>query len=195
MDVPALKMFMESPYNKLADVKMYLFFAQISFFALTVILILTLLSTFIQNFWCRYCCPYGALLGIGSLLSPFKVTRNLSSCIDCELCSKECPANIQVHTLTRVRSDECSGCYACIEACPVKYTLQMKSGKSNKSISSWVFGLLLAGIFTAITGFAMLTGHWRNSISSGEYLQRIKNIDSPLYQHNRGKVPSYKDNE
>jgi polyferredoxin len=195
MDVPALKMFMESPYNKMADVKMYLFFAQVSLFALIVILIMTILSTLIQNFWCRYCCPYGALLGIGSLLSPFKVTRNLSSCIDCELCSQECPANIQVHTLTRVWSDECSGCYACIEACPVKDTLQMKSGKSNTSISSWVFGLLLAGIFTAITGFAMLTGHWRNSISSGEYLQRIKNIDSPLYQHNRGKVPSYKDNE
>lgn len=34
MDVTSLRMFIESPYNKVADVKMYLFFADISSFAL-----------------------------------------------------------------------------------------------------------------------------------------------------------------
>ena len=66
--------------------------------ALVPIGVLMLLSVFVKNFWCRFLCPYGALLGIVGWLSPLKVTRTASSCIDCELCTKACPANIKVHT-------------------------------------------------------------------------------------------------
>ena len=31
---------------------------------------LVVASVFVQNFWCRYLCPYGAFLGLASLLSP-----------------------------------------------------------------------------------------------------------------------------
>lgn len=54
MDVNALKTFIYSPYNRMADVKMYLFFANISSFALWTILILGVLSIIVENFWCRY---------------------------------------------------------------------------------------------------------------------------------------------
>jgi len=83
MDVDALREFIYSPYNKMADVKMYLFFAHISSFALGTIIVLVLLSVVIKNFWCRFLCPYGALLGITGWLSPLKVTRNTQSCVDC----------------------------------------------------------------------------------------------------------------
>ena len=63
---------------------MYYFFARISGFALGVILVLAVLSTLVQNFWCRYLCPYGALLGLLSLASPLGVTRARDTCIDCE---------------------------------------------------------------------------------------------------------------
>jgi len=36
-----------------------------------------------------------------------------------------------------------------------------------------------------------LTGRWQNGISQEEYLRRIQNLESPLYQHNRGQVPNY----
>ncbi|KKR74013.1 MAG: Polyferredoxin, partial [Parcubacteria group bacterium GW2011_GWB2_40_8] len=68
MTSAALKAFLDSPYNLVADVKMYYFFAGISRFSLIVISILFVLSVVIRNFWCRYLCPYGALLGIASLL-------------------------------------------------------------------------------------------------------------------------------
>jgi len=170
---------------------MYLFFAHLSFFALWTLIIIALISIVIKNFWCRYLCPYGALLGFLSFLSPLKITRRAATCIDCELCTKACPSSINVHKAKKVLSDECMSCYACVEICPVKDTLVMSAGSKGKSIPSQIFGFLLLGIFLVVTGLAMLTGHWHNSISKDEYLKRIQNIESPLYQHNRGQVSTY----
>ncbi len=195
MDAESLKQFIYSPYNKMADVKMYYFFAQISGFALWTILILMGLSVVIKNFWCRYLCPYGALLGAMSWFSPVKITRNPASCIDCELCTKACPAAINVHSAKRVISDECSGCLECVEVCPVKDTLGMKTSHSDRYVRNWAFGLLVVGVFVAITGMAMLAGLWQNGMSREEYLFRFKNVDSPLYEHARGQVPKYGPND
>ena len=183
MDVSGLAAFIDSPYNRVADVKMYLFFANMTTFALWTVIAFMLLSVVIKNFWCRFLCPYGALLGIVGWLSPFKITRNASSCIDCELCTKVCPANITVHTAGRVWSDECTSCLRCVEVCPVKETLLMKTSFSKASAPGWVFGLLVAGVFVAVTGMAMLTGHWNNSVQKEEYLKHFQEIDSPIYQH------------
>jgi polyferredoxin len=195
MDVPTLREFIYSPYNKVADIKMYLFFLKISSFALWTLIVLAALSIVIKNFWCRYLCPYGALLGFLSIFSPVKITRRASTCVDCELCTKVCPSSINVHTVNKVWSDECMSCYACVEVCPVKNTLVMSAGNNTNSIPSWVFGVLVVGIFIAVTGLAALTGHWQNGISKEEYAKRIQNIESPLYQHNRGQVSNYGPND
>ncbi len=195
MTVPDLQAFIYSPYNKMADVKMYQFFAHISSFALWTIIILMVFSLFIKNFWCRFLCPYGALLGVLSWLSPFKITRNKSTCIDCELCTKACPSNIKVHKVNKVWSDECMNCLACVEACPVKATLDIRTSFTKTHVPTWVFGTLIVGIFVAITGLAMLTGHWQNGMNKEEYLKRFPLIESPMYQHNRGDVPQYGPND
>jgi polyferredoxin len=195
MDGQTVEKFIHSPYNKVADVKMYLFFMQISSFALWTLIILAALSVVIKNFWCRYVCPYGALLGALSWLSPLKITRNASSCIDCKLCTKACPSSINVHSAKRVWSDECMSCYACVESCPVKDTLVMRASRSSKAVPSWVFAILLAGVFIAVTGLAMVSGYWQNGITKEEYGRRVQNIESPLYQHHRGSVPPYGPND
>jgi len=195
MDAGELAGFIYSPYNKVADIKMYLFFAGITGTALGTIGILMLLSVFVKNFWCRFLCPYGALLGIAGWLSPLKVTRTASTCIDCELCSKACPADIKVHTAVRVWSDECSSCLACVQACPVKDTLEVRARKKGRAVPAWVLGTLVVGFFVAVTGAAMLTGHWQNTISRQEYQRRFKELNSPLYQHFRGEVPNYGPND
>jgi polyferredoxin len=183
MDVPALREFIASPYNKVADVKMYLFFAHLSTFALVTILVLMILSVVVKNFWCRFLCPYGALLGIAGWLSPMKITRNEELCIDCELCTKACPSNIKVHTAGRVWSDECTSCLSCVEVCPVKNTLGLQLTKRREAPPTWVYGVLVGGVFVAITGLAMLSGHWTNRITNAEYLQHFEHIDS--YDHLR----------
>ena len=68
MDKTALYKFMHSTYNYAADAKMLLFFTDISQTAAITLVVLAALSVVLKNFWCRYLCPYGALLGLASLL-------------------------------------------------------------------------------------------------------------------------------
>jgi len=54
---------------------------------------------------------------------------------------------------------------------------------------------LIVGVFIAITGLGILTGHWHNSVSKDEYQFRFQQMDSPLYNHARGSVPQYGPND
>lgn len=195
MSANDLTLFINSPYNKVADIKMYLFFADISQFALWTIIGIMVFSIFIKNFWCRYLCPYGALLGLTSLLSPLRITRVKETCIDCDLCTKVCPSNIKVHQVNQVWSDECTSCLRCIEECPVKETLVLRVKRNSVSISHWMMGALVVGTFIAITGMGIVTNHWHNSIQKDEYQFRFQRMDSPLYNHARGQVPNYVPND
>lgn len=190
MDTQSLRLFLDSPYNRVADVKMFLFFKDITRTSLIVIGVLMGLSLVIRNFWCRYLCPYGALLGIAGLLSPFRITRNADSCIDCAKCAKVCPNRIAVDRQKVVMSDECTSCMACVAACPVKETLQLKaSRKSRFTVKPVWVAAAVAGIFLLVTGLAILTGNWQSIISDSEYSRRIKDIDNPIYHHNQGSAP------
>ena len=178
MTALSLKYFLDSPYNIMADVKMYHFFANISRFALIVIGVLFLLSIVIRNFWCRYLCPYGALLGIASLISPNKIKRDPVSCIDCGLCAKACPSNIKVDKKINVFSDECSTCLRCVDACPVADTLDVKSLITKKKISKTKVAIGIAIIYLIIISIGMLTGNWQSRTTKEEYLYYYKNLES-----------------
>lgn len=193
MDLPTLNAFIGSPYNKVADIKMYLFFAELSGLALKVVVVLAVLSLFIKNLWCRTLCPYGALLGLVGLLSPAKVTRNRDRCIDCRLCTRACPANLRVHGANRVWSDECTSCMDCVAACPVVDALAIRARR--KTLSASRVALLVVGIFVGVTGLAMALGHWKNAISPAEYLYRFSHLDHPAYQHARGHIAPYGPND
>lgn len=173
----AVKAFLEGPYNVMADVKMYYFFADISRFSLIVLAVLFVLSIVIRGFWCRYLCPYGAFLGLTSLLSPNKIKRDNKTCINCELCTKVCPSFINVHKINTVISDECTSCLNCVDVCPVKDTLELKNVVVKKSINKKyvAFGVIL--IFVIVTGFGMVTGYWQNRVSKEEYLLYHQNIE------------------
>ena len=175
---PALKAFLDSPYNLVADIKMYYFFADISRFSLIVIGILFLLSIILRGFWCRYLCPYGALLGIASLLSPNKIKRNAVSCIDCGLCNKACPSFIKVDKLKTVVSDECTTCLSCVDVCPVEDTLQLETVGKKKKINKRLVAIGVVSIFILVTGFGIITGNWQNKVSKDEYLILYKNMNS-----------------
>lgn len=183
MNAASLKLFLDSPYNIVCDVKMYYFFAHISKVALIVIGALFLLSFFIRNFWCRYLCPYGALTGILSLLSPTRIKRNATTCIDCGKCAKVCPSNISVDRVKTVYSDECTTCLKCVDACPVADTLALEAQGTRKRIpKKWIVAGVV-GIYGSIVGFAMVTGLWQNSVSAEEYLYHQQHLEE--YGHPR----------
>lgn len=178
MSIQALQAFLDSPYNLVSDIKMYYFFANISRFSLIVIGILFLLSILLRGFWCRYLCPYGALLGITSLLSPNKIKRNTVSCIDCGLCSKACPSFIKVDKVKTVISDECTSCLNCVDACPVADTLQLETIGTKKKVNKKLVAIGIVSIFMMVTGFGIITGKWQNKISKEKYLELYENMDS-----------------
>ncbi len=184
MTEASLRSFLDSPYNIVADIKMYYFFTDISRLALIIIAALFFLSIPIRNLWCRYLCPYGALLGLTSLFSPLKIKRNSSSCIDCTKCAKVCPSFIKVDKIDTVISDECTSCLKCVDSCPVADTLEIKTVYSNKVISKKLVIYTVTALFVLITGLGMLTGNWNNNIKTEEYLFHQKGLHS--YGHPTG---------
>lgn len=177
MNDMALKAFLDSPYNAVADIKMYYFFAKISRLSIIVLSILVLLSIVFRGFWCRYLCPYGGFLGIMSLLSPNKIQRTASSCIDCKLCTKACPSHIKVHKVKTVISDECTSCMSCVDVCPVRDTLDLKNVVVKKRIDKKIVAVGVVVVFIIITGFGIISGYWQNNISKQDYLYLYQNIE------------------
>jgi len=159
------------------------FFTEISMFALGVITALFLLSLVVRGFWCRYLCPYGALLGLFSLISPTRISRNSESCIDCTACHKACPAFIKVDKVKEVVSDECIGCMACVDACPVKKTLEIKVVSKRRTIPGvkWAVALLVV-FWVTLLGFKLF-GPWQNAISDQQYMDRIDQVNRGEYVH------------
>ncbi len=181
MGVAELLDYLDSPYHAVADVKMYLFFARITPFALYVVLGLVLLSAVIPFFWCRYLCPYGALLGMTGLLSLNRISRKSESCIDCAKCAQVCPARIAVDKVSRVHSDECTTCMQCVDICPVKDTLVLENVPSRKELPNWTVAAGVVVLFLLITGLGMLSGNWQGSVSPEMYLDLYPGIDT--YTH------------
>lgn len=183
MSQSAINAFLHSPYYKVSDVKMLFFFTRISTLSSLVLLILVGSSLLIRNSWCRYLCPYGALMGIFALISPTRVERNTKTCIDCKRCSEVCPYHLPVDSKKRVISPECNGCMECTAVCPVKDTLQLKTKSVRHVWSPLKLGVVIMGLFLALVYTAEITGHWKSSVTENEFRMRLKEIDSPAYSH------------
>ncbi len=186
LDLPGVRAFLDSPYNRVADTKMLLFFARSSRLTVAVLGVLAVGSVFVRDLWCRYLCPYGALLGLIGRLAPFKVTRDPATCTDCGKCTKACPARLRVHAVTRVASVECTSCQDCVAACPVKGCLAVRpprvvSGRWRLRPALAV--ALAVVVYLGIVAAFRLSGYWRSSVSAAEYARRLPDIGSPLYTH------------
>lgn len=82
-------------------------------------------SLFVERPWCKYLCPFGALLGIFNLFRIVKLKRNEKTCINCKACDRACPMNINISTSKVVSNHQCISCLLCTDemACPVSNSL------------------------------------------------------------------------
>lgn len=187
MSADALEDFMYTPYGMVADVKMLNFFREISITALIVIAALAFLSMLVQNFWCRYLCPYGALMGMVSLLSPMKIRRDPETCIDCAKCARACPSGLHVDKLVNIRSAECTACMECIAVCPADGALQfaLPPRRNAAPAQRWygraagpaTIAAILAFIFFGFVLTARATSHWHTNIPREMYMYLIPHAD------------------
>ena len=130
-----------------------------------LVLIATLIAgVFVFRPWCRYLCPFGAVLAPLGKLSLIKPVRDADACEMCKRCDKACQMGIAVSEGTRVSSAECHACLDCIAADPHpgSLTLQTKAGQRMPlivvpivvfvCIFGFVYGGKAAGLYSSTKG-------------------------------------------
>lgn len=105
--------------------------SELSIIGLALLGAVLLLALFVERPFCKYACPYGAVLGLTNLFRVFAIRRNASTCISCSACTKACPMNIDVAKAKTVRDHQCISCLRCTseQKCPVKATVLLSTLK------------------------------------------------------------------
>ena len=178
MSAGAIQEFMHSPYGAIADVRMLNFFRDLGETAAVILGTLVIASVFVQNFWCRYLCPYGALLGIVSFFSPLRIRRSEETCIDCAKCAKACPSALPVDKLITIKSAECTGCLECVAVCPAEGALQIALPRWTRPddhgpLPAWAMAVAITVLFLGIVGFAKSAGYWNGDVPDYVYRQLV----------------------
>lgn len=177
MSAASIAAFVRSPYGMIADVKMLNFFRAMGTTAALTIAVLVIGSVFVKNLWCRYLCPYGALLGLVALVSPTRIRREADLCIDCAKCAKACPSLLPVDQVTTVKSAECTGCLECVTVCPAQGALRLSVGRS-RAIPTWAVVTAIAALFFGAVGYAQFAGHWDTPVPDAVYRELIPAANS-----------------
>lgn len=178
MSADAIEQFMHAPYGMIADVRMLNFFRYLGETAAIVLGVLVIASVLVQNFWCRYLCPYGALLGIISFFSPMRIRRSEEACIDCAKCAKACPSALPVDRLITIKSAECTGCLECVAVCPAQSALDLPLPQWTRApkqgrLPAWAMAAAIATLFLGIVGFAKSAGYWNGDVPDYIYRQLV----------------------
>ncbi|MDC7228483.1 MAG: 4Fe-4S binding protein [Spirochaetales bacterium] len=137
---------------------------EVAISGLVILFISLLLSIFVERPFCKYACPYGAVLGISNFFRIFKIKRTESSCINCGACDKACPMNIQVSRSATVRNHQCISCMKCTseQVCPVADTVDLRVGANpgNKTIGSKLIAPIVLAVFIVGIGLSMIFNIW-----------------------------------
>ncbi|WP_300481742.1 4Fe-4S binding protein [Shewanella sp.] len=182
MPSESIPYYLEGNYHKIADLKMALFFLTPSLVTLFVFALILALAAWRRQGFCRYLCPYGAMLGILSFASPLKIRRDTQHCLieakgmKCDKCTRACPANIIVHTKTTVRSDECQACMRCVAACPKSAALGLGLKSGHRLGHKGLLALVLIALFMLPLG-AYLAGFWHSQTPDNIRMELIQVID------------------
>jgi polyferredoxin len=99
--------------------------------------VLLIASIFVRNLYCRFLCPFGAALGLLSMLTVFKIKR-WSECSTCQLCEKTCEWGAirkrQIILAECVRCDDCERLYDDKQKCP-HWLLEIKRRARGAGLS------------------------------------------------------------
>ncbi|MEZ9140392.1 MULTISPECIES: 4Fe-4S binding protein [unclassified Shewanella] len=183
MPLASIPHYLDGYYHKVADLKMALFFLSPTVISLMCFSLILAIAAWKRQGFCRYICPYGALLGLVSFLSPFKIRRTTEQCLiegkgmKCDKCTRACPANIIVHTQTTIRNDECQACMNCISACPKKEALHF-STRWGMVMSYRGLAVLVLMLLFMIPLWAYVGGFWHSETPTEIRMMLIQHLNS-----------------
>ena len=156
------------------------------FTALFALGLVVVLSLFFERPWCRWLCPFGALLGIFQLLSPWKIRRNAEECTGCGICTNRCPMRISLHEKHAVRDTRCNRCLECVTSCRREGTLEYSAGVRrlmpfrNKAVAGFLAIVVFAApiVFAQATGLYNATGAGTRKVKEGGLA--VEEIKGPM---------------
>jgi ferredoxin len=133
-----------------------------SFWIGVLFLVLLAANLWYPRFFCRVLCPLGALLGLLSRFSLFRINRDVDKCTDCNLCLTRCEGASDPQG--KVRVSECVSCMNCLDDCPDDALAFTPIGLDRNQV---VHGpdltrrrLILAGV-TGLLAFPLLRNNGR----------------------------------
>ena len=74
------------------------------------------LNLVLPRFFCRFVCPLGALFGLMSRFTPWRLGKTSDKCGDCCLCDEYCEGACRPSG--KIITSECVMCFNCMDRCP-----------------------------------------------------------------------------
>lgn len=117
----------------------------------TIFMAALLLNLLVPRFYCRFVCPLGALLGLLSRFSIWRIGKRRQECVDCRLCERNCEGACT--PTADIRLAECVMCLNCIEDCRHGLmTYQLRPSAAGEIVTP---DLTRRGVVTALVGGAV----------------------------------------
>ena len=134
-------------------------------FSLILFFLLLWLSIKYSRLFCNTLCPVGALIGILSRFSLFRISLDQSLCTSCGKCSAVCKAGCIDFMNKIVDFSRCVGCLNCLNSCPsngVIFSRKINAGSKDLKPYDPNRRSILAGALVATSALAaepLFAGH------------------------------------
>lgn len=99
------------------------FLTEIAIKGIIILAIIFIIGFFIERFWCRYLCPYAALMNVFQFIGKKlgikhqKIIRNIPDSMNCRNCTNYCPMGIDIGCENLIDESNCIHCMKCIRYC------------------------------------------------------------------------------
>lgn len=108
------------------------------------LILITIGSAFIERFYCRYFCAFGACFALFARFKALSLGKPRASCAaGCRLCSEKCPMGIDLNEKDEVPGAECIRCLRCTNGCR-KQNMHLKFG--SVTIPDLVYIIFMTGL-------------------------------------------------
>jgi 4Fe-4S binding protein/4Fe-4S dicluster protein len=102
--------------------------------------------------FCRWFCPFAAVLSPFSRVAFARVRREESACTSCGQCSRRCPMAIPVDAMQQVTDARCTSCLTCVESCPKRADGALSWGPPKPIPGAWSQAALIAVMVLCTSG-------------------------------------------